>query len=119
MDANQKHVRDHRYITLKVYTAPRIIAQEIKTYDHLRAIQSNHVGQTFLRPLIEVFHMRSPNGHKIHACLVHPLLGMSLGQLVQLLSGGVMNSFMARILIRNILIALDFLYTEAGVIHTG
>lgn len=95
------------------------VTQDIEIYNHLRSIQSNHVGQTFLRPLIEVFHIHSPNGHNVHPCLVHPPLGISLGQLTELLPGGVTSSFMVRILIRNILVSLDFLHAEAGVIHTG
>ncbi|KAJ5706374.1 kinase-like protein [Penicillium majusculum] len=85
---------DHRYIklTVYVYTAPMTVTQDIEIYNHLRSIQSNHV--------------------------VHPPLGISLGQLTELLPGGVTSSFMVRILIRNILVSLDFLHAEAGVIHT-
>ncbi|KAF4230465.1 hypothetical protein CNMCM8980_002688 [Aspergillus fumigatiaffinis] len=56
--------------------------------------------------------------HSAHTCLVHPPLGISLDQLAPLLPGGVMSSAMVRTTMRNILAALDFLHTEAGVIHT-
>ncbi|OQD60225.1 hypothetical protein PENPOL_c026G10422 [Penicillium polonicum] len=109
---------DDRYITLKIYTASTTVTQEIEIYNHLRAIQSDHAGQTCLRPLIEIFDIRSPDGNRVHNCLVHPPLGISLDQLTQLLPDGVMSSAMIRTTIRNVLAALDFLHTEAQVIHT-
>ncbi|KAJ5551643.1 hypothetical protein N7535_000412 [Penicillium sp. DV-2018c] len=110
---------DHRYIALKIYTASKTVIREIEIYNHLRTIKSSHAGQSCLRPLLEVFQAQSPDGNSIHTCLVHPPLGISLGQLTPLLSGGVMSTELLRMTIRNILGALDFLHTEAKVIHTG
>ena len=94
------------------------MAQEIEVYSHLRSIQSNHAGRTCLRPLNGVFHVQNPDGRR-HTCLVHPPLGISVDQLTSLLPDGVMSSSMIRTTIRKILAALDFLHTEAQVIHTG
>ncbi|KGO77687.1 hypothetical protein PITC_071700 [Penicillium italicum] len=102
----------------EIYTASTTVTQEIEVYNHLRAIRSNHAGQTCLRPLIEIFHIYSLDRNSVHTCLVHPPLGISLDQLTQLLPDGVMNSAMVRTTIRNVLAALDFLHTEARVIHT-
>ncbi|KAE8352419.1 kinase-like domain-containing protein [Aspergillus coremiiformis] len=109
---------NHRYITLKIYTASTTVSREIKIYNHLRTIQSNHAGQSCLRPLIEIFRIQSPEGDGVHTCLVHPPLGISLGQLTSLLPDRVMSSIMVRTTVRYILAALDFLHTEARVIHT-
>ncbi|KAB8213320.1 kinase-like domain-containing protein [Aspergillus novoparasiticus] len=109
---------DHRYIALKVYTASTTATREIEVYNHLRSIQSNHAGQSCLRPLIEIFQTRSPNTECVHICLVHPPLGISLDQLTRLLPHRVMSSAMVRTTIRNILAALDFLHTDAQIIHT-
>ncbi|OJJ42004.1 hypothetical protein ASPZODRAFT_137574 [Penicilliopsis zonata CBS 506.65] len=109
---------DHRYIALKIYTASKTVTREIEIYNHLRTVKSSHAGQSCLRPLLEVFQAQNPDGHSIHTCLVHPPLGISLGQLTPLLPDGVMSSVMVRTTIRNILAALDFLHTEAMVIHT-
>ncbi|OJJ45156.1 hypothetical protein ASPZODRAFT_100384 [Penicilliopsis zonata CBS 506.65] len=108
---------NHCYISLKVYTASTA-THEVEIYHHLQTIQSDHAGQTCLRPLIDVFQARSPNGDSLHTCLVHPPLGISLSQLTRLLPGKVMSSAMVRTTIRNVLAALDFLHTEAQVIHT-
>ncbi|KAL4784407.1 kinase-like domain-containing protein [Aspergillus varians] len=110
---------DNCYITLKIYTASKSVTQEIEIYNHLKTIQSTHAGGlSCLRPLIEVFQTQSPDGKNAHTCLVHPPLGISLDQLTPLLPGGVMSSAMVRTTMRNILAALDFLHTEARVIHT-
>ncbi|KAJ5352948.1 hypothetical protein N7452_001922 [Penicillium brevicompactum] len=101
-----------------INTASKTAAREINVYDHLRTIKSSHAGQLCLRPLIEAFQTPSPDGHGTHDCLVHPPLGISLDQLTSLLPDGVMSSAMIRTTIRNILAALDFLHTEARVIHT-
>ena len=111
--------RTHSYITLKIYTASTTLTREIEVYNHLKTIQSDHAGQSCLRPLIEIFQIQNPDGHRIHTCLVHPPLGISLDQLTPLLPGQVMTSIMVRTTMRNALAALDFLHTKAQVIHTG
>lgn len=95
------------------------MTREIEIYDHLKSLQSDHAGQLCLRPLCEVFQVQSPDGQSTHTCLVHPPLGISLDQLSPLLPNGVMSSGVLRVTMRNVLAALDFLHTEAHVIHTG
>ncbi|KAF7122249.1 hypothetical protein CNMCM5793_000206 [Aspergillus hiratsukae] len=110
--------REHRYVTLKVYTASSSVNREIEIYKHLDTFQSDHADQSCLRPLLEIFQTPQSEGHSVHTCLVHPPLGISLDQLPPLLPGGVMSSAMVRTTTRNTLAALDFLHTEAGIIHT-
>ncbi|KAL4809322.1 kinase-like domain-containing protein [Aspergillus unguis] len=113
-----RDLKDHRFVTLKVYIASETVSREIEIYGHLKTIQSGHAGLSCLRPVLEIFQTPSPNQESSHTCLVHPPLGISLDQLTPLLPGGVMTSAMIRTTIRNILAALDFLHTEAHVIHT-
>ncbi|PKY06388.1 kinase-like protein [Aspergillus campestris IBT 28561] len=68
------------FITLKIYAALTSPTREIEVYKHLSTIQSDHAGQSCLRPLTDIFHTRNPDGHKMHTCLVHPPLGISLDQ---------------------------------------
>lgn len=111
--------RNHCYATLKIHTSSKVVTREIEIYNHLQRIQSSHAGQSCLRPLIEIFEAQNLDGHNTHTCLVHPPLGISLDQLTPLLPDKVMSSSMVRTTMRNILAALDFLHTEAHVIHTG
>ncbi|KAL4900463.1 hypothetical protein BDW74DRAFT_188292 [Aspergillus multicolor] len=98
---------NNRNITLKIYTATTIMPPEIKIYNHLATIQSEHAGRSCLRPLLEVFQAQSPLTQRQHTCL-----------LTSLLPGGMMSAAMVRTTIRNVLAALDFLHTKAKVIHT-
>lgn len=116
---SKKRGRNHQYITLKVYTRLASVNQEIDVYNHLSTIQSSHAGQSCLRPVIDSFEISNPDGHGAHTCLLHPPLGISLDQLTSLLPSKVMSSNMVKTTIRNILAALDFLHTEAHIIHTG
>ncbi|KAL3465080.1 kinase-like domain-containing protein [Aspergillus heterothallicus] len=109
---------EDRYLAIKVYTASAAVTREIEVYNHLRNLQSDHAGQSCLRPLIEAFQISNPDGHGAHYCLVHPPLGISLSELTPLLPDRVMSSAMVRTTIRKVLAALDFLHTEAEVIHT-
>lgn len=86
---------------------------EVQVYQHLDTIQSSHADLSCLRPLLDVFHVHSPDARSVHACLVHPPLGLSLDQLTPLLPDGVMSSGMVRTAMRNVLAALDFLHAEA------
>ncbi|RDH36682.1 protein kinase-like protein [Aspergillus welwitschiae] len=109
----------HCYVALKVYITSTSVSQELQIYNHLKSIRSDHAGQSCLRPLIETFQILNPDGHGTYTCLVHLPLGISLDQLTSLLPGKVMSSSMVRTTMRNILAALDFLHTEAQVIHTA
>jgi serine/threonine-protein kinase SRPK3 len=106
-------------MTLKVYAVSASVNREPEIYNRLSSLQSSHAGQSCLRALSDRFEVRAPDGDGVHICLLHPPLGISLDQLMPLLPDGVMSSKMARTTIRNILAALDFLHTEAHVIHTG
>ncbi|PYI11487.1 kinase-like protein [Aspergillus sclerotiicarbonarius CBS 121057] len=99
---------DNCYVALKAYIASTSPTQEIAIYNHLKTLQSNHAGQSCLRPLIDIFQARNPDGYRTHTCL-----------LLLLLPDKVMSSAMVRTTMRNVLAALDFLHTEARVIHTG
>ncbi|KAL5361130.1 kinase-like domain-containing protein [Aspergillus floccosus] len=108
-----------RYTTLKVYTT-LTADREIQVYKHIDTVQSIHADLSCLRPLLDVFHVyRVQTKCSVHACLVHPSLGLSLDQLTPLLPpDGVMSSGMVRTTMRNVFAALDFLHAEARVIHT-
>ncbi|OOF99201.1 hypothetical protein ASPCADRAFT_394484 [Aspergillus carbonarius ITEM 5010] len=110
--------RDHCYVALKVYITSTSTTQEITIYNHLKTIKSSHAGQSCLRGLGDKFQAPNPDGYRNHNCLVHPPLGMSLDQLLPLLPDRIMSCAMVRTTMRNILAALDFLHTEARVIHT-
>ncbi|KAE8140333.1 kinase-like protein [Aspergillus pseudotamarii] len=108
--------REQRYKVLKIFTTTSPVIEEIKVYDHLNALHSDHAGQSCIRKLFDHFEVNGPDG--THMCLVHQPLGMNLHQLRKLFPDRALNNVLLKTTLRNILAALDFLHSEAQVIHT-
>ena len=70
-----------------------------------------------MRELHEAFEIAGLDGR--HWCLVHEPLGVSLREWQGGFEGGRVGGEVLRGVVRRILLALDFLHEEAGVIHTG
>ncbi|KAK8196819.1 kinase-like domain-containing protein [Phyllosticta capitalensis] len=109
----------HKYVVLKVYVRKhRQAKQEPEIYSHLARIASNHPGQKVIRLPCDTFLAeRKDIAGQQHQCLVFEPLGMSLKELCEF-SGGKVKPEVLKPIIRSILEALDFLHTEAGVVHT-
>ena len=54
-----------------------------------------------------------------HQCLVHEPLGMSMETLRQLIPGGKLPENLLKLFLMHLLQALDFVYTDAEMIHAG
>ena len=67
--------------------------------------------------MLDFFEVSWPHGH--HACLVHQPLGMSLFQLMKQCPDKVFTEDLLKATILRIFLALDYLHTEAHLIHTG
>jgi non-specific serine/threonine protein kinase len=74
---------------------------EVRVYEHLSKIESSHPGQGLLRELYDAFELAGPSGE--NQCLVLQPMDMPL----------------LKMTVRRVLLALDFLHSEAGVVHTG
>lgn len=95
--------------------------REIEIYDYLRTVQSDHASLTCMRALSDRFEINSTGEERYnnaHTCLVLPPFVMSVDQLISRLPGGVLTSHLLKACLRNLLAALDFLHTEAHIIHT-
>lgn len=53
-----------------------------------------------------------------HQCLIHDPLGFTAAQ-VREMCGGKIPGDMLKAIVGDLLLALDFLHSEAGVVHTG
>jgi hypothetical protein len=67
--------------------------------------------------LLDSFEITGPHGR--HHCLVHELLGMSLYDLEMRARNRAFNKDVLRTSTAQLLAALDFLHTQACIIHTG
>lgn len=108
---------DHRYVALKVYVNSSARHRELPIYDRINQTQSNHSGRKCVRMLLDSFEISGPHGR--HHCLVHEPLGMSLYDLQMRARNRVFSKDVLRTSTRQLLAALDFLHTQAGIIHTG
>lgn len=112
--------REHKYATLKISThlrkAPLWGRRELAIYEHLDKTRSSHRGQAFIREVWNTFEISGPHGH--HQCLVQPPMHMSVLDMMEL-NPEPLTAPLLRIVLKHLLTALDFLHTEAEVIHTG
>lgn len=91
--------------------------REAAIYEHLQALDSQHVGCGFVRELHETFELSGTDGQ--HYCLVHHPLGISIDEYQQTFPNNKYPGIILKALLSCLFKALDFLHSEAGVIHTG
>lgn len=112
--------RSQKYVVLKVSTSlrdfPTATDRELKVYEHLSKIKSSHPGQSLIRELYDTFELQSQVGK--HQCLVLQPMHMTLLEMMRL-NPKPFDLPLLKSTLRRILLALDFLHTEADTIHTG
>ena len=67
--------------------------------------------------MLDEFQVNSQNG--TFRCFVHPPLAISLKAFRRLLPDRALPVGLLKVVLKHLLISLDFLHTEAKVIHTG
>lgn len=89
---------------------------EFRVYEHLAKVNSTHPGQPLIRELYDTFDIDEPAGK--HQCLVQQPMHMTVLEMMRL-NPEPFSLPLLKMTLRRLLYALDFLHTEAGVIHTG
>ncbi|PYI05449.1 kinase-like protein [Aspergillus sclerotiicarbonarius CBS 121057] len=112
-----RDLSDSKYVALKVYVCGIERNHELSVYDRINTVESDHMGRCFIRKLWGHFFLNGPHGR--HICLVHQPLGLSVDQFLDFLPGKVMGLGDLKPCLRQILGIVDFLHTDAHVIHTG
>lgn len=95
----------------------KALSGELRIYDHLSMLNSSHIGGAYIRGLYDTFDITTPGS--TYPCLVHPPMHMSLHDLRMLSSSRRLSELLLKETLKCILQALDFLHTEANIIHTG
>ncbi|KAL5366226.1 kinase-like protein [Aspergillus floccosus] len=113
-----RDLQQHTYVTLKVFERNSAEGQrETEAYHHLNTLSvASHAGAKAIRKALDSFHISSTNG--TFACLVHPPLGMSLYDFRTQLRAKVLPEEIVKLTLIHLLLALDYLHTEARIIHT-
>jgi serine/threonine protein kinase len=105
------------YVTLKVFERDSAEgARETDVYNHLNALSTRHQGAMLVRRALDTFQISSPEGN--YQCLIHTPLGISLFDFRNLLAAKVLPEKILKLTLSHVLLALDYLHTEAGVVHT-
>ncbi|PYI35738.1 kinase-like protein [Aspergillus indologenus CBS 114.80] len=113
-----RDLQKHEYVTLKVFERNSAEAQrEVETYHHLNTLgTTDHVGAQLIRKELDSFQVTSKEGS--FGCLVHPALGISLYGFRTQLRAKVLPESIVKMALIHLLLALDYLHTEAGIVHT-
>lgn len=113
--------RNDTYVVVKVYlrTPHGRVNREKAAYKHLANLSTTHPGHHNVRQALDIFDLARPEG-AVHVCIVYSPLQSTLYDF-QRLDGTpqVLPEGLAKMVMRNLLEALDFLHTEANVIHCG
>lgn len=107
-----------KFVTLKVCERDSLSAKrEVAAYEHLNSMKTTHQGALLVRELCDHFQIPDLNG--THICLTQEPLGMSLETLRQLMPEKQLSADVLKAVLKHLLLALDFLHTEAKMVHTG
>lgn len=111
------YYRNSSYVALKIYVTGEKRDHELNIYRHMNSAEFKHPGKSLIRKLLDHFIITGRHGQ--HICLVHEPLGISASELLKSFPGNAVTLEDMKVCIRQLLIALDFLHSVAGVIHTG
>ncbi|KAI2819264.1 hypothetical protein CBS63078_7662 [Aspergillus niger] len=111
-----RDLSDSKHVALKIYVTGVERNHELSVYDRIGAVETDHAGQNLIRKLWGHFSLEGPHGR--HMCLVHQPLGLSVDQFLYFFPGRVMSLDALKPCMRQVLGVVDFLHTEAQVIHT-
>ncbi|KAG8157048.1 hypothetical protein KVR01_013038 [Diaporthe batatas] len=123
-----RDLRSHRYVVLKVYcTDTDQASRETAALEHIESIlatpaAASHEGQNFIRRLLDRFTISNPKAvqpENPNICLVFKPMGMSLSDMeAHSYSGDGMPIDLVKGLTMYLLAGLDFLHSQAKLIHT-
>ncbi|KAI0687183.1 CMGC/SRPK protein kinase [Cytidiella melzeri] len=105
----------HQYVTLKIGTA-QALAKEVSALKHLKGVETRHPGATMVRHMIDEFQLA--DGERKYQCIVHPPLSTTVAALRRMLPNKALTMDLLKGVLKHLLTALDFLHTEAKMVHT-
>ena len=107
------------YVSLKIYVSGYTRGNEVAMYERINAVaaKTKHSGHEHIRKFITSFEVQGP--YAKHTCIVQQALGITMDHLFPYLKNRSLTLDTVKPFLRQILFALDFLHTQAGIIHTG
>ncbi|KAK6512508.1 hypothetical protein TWF481_001392 [Arthrobotrys musiformis] len=111
-----------KFVALKILRADcydgkkDIFESEILSKITQQSEKSTHPGRRHVSSLLDTFKHEGPNGN--HVCYVFDVLGHNLGHHTWQFERARIPFRSVKLITKQVLLALDFLHTECGVIHT-
>jgi serine/threonine protein kinase len=111
--------RARRYVALKVYVQTSWLPRELPAYHQITTLarDSSHQARRNIRSLHDSFEIQGPDGS--HVVLVLEPAQMSLRDMKTVFRPEGFDEDMVKGAIIELLKALDFLHTQAKIVHTG
>lgn len=115
-----KDTQENRHVALKVvrsathYTETAV--DEIKLCQRIATANPSHPGHAHVVSLLDQFEHQGPNG--THVCMVFEVLGENLLGLIKRYEHRGIPIAVVKQITRQILLGLDYLHRECGIIHT-
>ncbi|PKY09072.1 kinase-like protein [Aspergillus campestris IBT 28561] len=118
-----RDLQHHQYVALKIYTgssnrnssSPRA-NQEVRVLEHLAKMKTNHPGSSCVHNMKGKFELIGSSG--VHQCIVFEPLVTSLLHFQATLDPKSLTEDMLKGALQQLLMALDYLHAEGGVVHT-
>lgn len=113
-----RHERKH--VALKASTVSSLAPdskRESEIFHRINSIKSNHIGRSLIRTSTDEFEIK--NEHGTYKFLVQPPMSLDLLKFQGRFPGKRLPEELLKSVVHHVLLALDFLHTEAKVIHTG
>ena len=104
-------------VALKIFTNDHQNREELNVYKHLMSVQSKHPGRHYLRSALDTFTIKGPKGE--HQCIVHKPMLENTQELLGRNPSHRFTEDLLKIFLQLLLSALDYLHTDAQLIHTG
>ena len=104
-------------VALKIFTNDWRNWEEIDVYRHLSSVQSRHPGRHYLRDALDSFTIQGPHGE--HQCIAHKPMLETAQELLRRNPSHRFTEDLLKVFLQCLLSALDYLHTNAHLIHTG
>ncbi|KAH9841134.1 putative CDK4/6 [Rhodofomes roseus] len=106
---------EHRHVALKI-GACHALSGELSVSKYLKTIRTSHAGSILVRQTLDEFEI-TRQAQKYQAIVYSPL-AITLRGFRKMFRDQALSVQLLRLVLKHIFIALDFLHTEARVIHT-
>ncbi|KAH8917346.1 kinase-like protein [Atractiella rhizophila] len=110
-----RDLRRHVFVAIKIGTV-HALSSELLALRRLKSIKTKHAGSLLVRQHLDDFELS--NRHGGFQCLVHRPQAITLRDFRQLLPSRMIPVNLLKLVLQHLLLALDFLHTEAKLIHT-